>query len=273
MKDFLYSLIQKIPPRLYVWLRGQGWCGSYKTWAKAVSLTTGYDKENILEKVKAIHSAMKKSCLDNTQERKGKERTTLSQHTYAWEICTVLLWIASQNKACLNVLDFGGSLGTLYYQHKLFFDTLAVQWNVVEQPHYVQLGKAEFEDGNLKFFLSVEDCMQEIKAPIHCVVFGSVLQYLEKPYEILGNILNHKIRYILITRTGFTLNKPDRITIQKVPKSYYDASYPCWIFEEQKFIDFFAQHGYKPIIEYKEKYQINIPSTNKGILFQGIENK
>jgi putative methyltransferase (TIGR04325 family) len=262
------QIIQKIPSRLYVWLRGQGWCGDYKTWTKAVRLTTGYDKEHILEKVKTIHSAMKNSYLCNSG---GEDIRYVRQ--YAWEVCAILLWIANQNKAHLNVLDFGGSLGTLYYQHNPFFNTLKMQWSVVEQPHYVKVGKAEFEDEKLKFFFSVEDCLREMRTPIHCAVFGSVLQYLEEPHAILADVFKHKIRYILITRTGFTLNKPDRITIQKVPKSYYDASYPCRIFEERKFLDFFAQYGYKPILEYKEKHQINIPSTYKGILFQWVENK
>jgi putative methyltransferase (TIGR04325 family) len=263
-----YFLIQKIPPQLYVWLRGQGWCGNYKTWAKAVSLTTGYDKENILEKVRIFHKNLKNSRLGNIGEDDFRYAGQ-----YAWEVCAILLWIANQNKACLNVLDFGGSLGTLYYQHKPFFDALKVRWNVVEQPHYVNVGKAEFEDESLKFFFSAENCIQEMKTLVQCVLFGSVLQYLEKPYEILADVFKYKIQYIFITRTGFLPNSLDRITIQKVPKNYYDASYPCWIFEEQKFINFFAQHGYKPIFEYKEKYQINIPSTYKGILFRRIENK
>jgi putative methyltransferase (TIGR04325 family) len=121
-----YYLIQKIPSTLFVCLRGSGWSGSYKTWSYAANLTTGYDKENILEKVKNIHRKMKVADLP---ESRG---IIFSPKQYAWEVCTALLWIAVRNKGLVRVLDFGGSLGTLYYQHKLFFDALNVQWNVVE---------------------------------------------------------------------------------------------------------------------------------------------
>jgi putative methyltransferase (TIGR04325 family) len=134
-----------------------------------------------------------------------------------------------------------------------------------KQPHYVKIGKAEFEDENLKFFFTVDDCMKE---PVHCILFGGVLQYLEKPYEVLADVFKHKVQHILITRTGFTLNKPDRITIQKVPKSYYDASYPCWIFDERKFINFFDENGYELVFDYDEKWQLNISSKMKGCLFE-----
>ena len=30
----------------------------------------------------------------------------------------------------------------------------------------------------------------------------------------------------------------DRIVIQKVPPKIYDASYPCWILNRKKFVDF-----------------------------------
>ncbi len=85
---------------------------------------------------------------------------------------------------------------------------------------------------------------------------------------MLSGVLQKKIKHIFITRTYFTKNKPDQIAIQKVPKGYYDASYPCWILEEKKLLDCFSQHGYELVFDYEEKYQINIPSTSKGMLFK-----
>jgi putative methyltransferase (TIGR04325 family) len=255
--DLKYFIFQKIPPRLFVFLRRQGWWGNFKSWADASRLTSGYDSITILEKSK-MH------MLDYI----GKN--TKNPHAqYPWELLSAMMWIAAQNKGCFNVIDFGGSLGGIYYQNKIFFDQLvSVKWNVIEQPHFIELGKKEFETDVLKFYFSVDDYFTQNTDFPDCLLFGSVLHYLENPYDVLADLLSKKIKYIFITRTGFLKNKPDRITIQKVPKSYYKASYPCWIFEEQKFMDIFTKHGYELIFDYKEKYQLNIPSEYKGLLFK-----
>ena len=258
--SFKYFIFQKIPPRLFVFLRGQGWRGNFKSWSEAYRLTSGYDTPIILEK-------SKKYLLDHIE----KQNTPNIHAQYPWELISSLMWIAAQNKGCLNIVDFGGALGGTYYQNKIFFDQLeTVQWNVVEQSHFVDLGKKEFENDILKFYFSVDECLSQNKKK-YCILFSSVLQYLEKPYELLANILDKKIKYIIVTRTGFTKNKHDRITIQKVPKSYYDASYPCWIFSEFKFLDFLKQYGYELIYDFKDKYQLNIPSEYKGCVFKLIE--
>ena len=249
LKQFVF---QKIPPPLFIWLRGQGWHGNYKSWAEASHLTTGYDAPNILERVKFL-------MLESI--KKQKEQNSSVQ--YPWELLSALMWIAAQNKGCLNIIDFGGALGGIYYQNKVFLDQLeTVQWNVVEQSHFVELGKKEFETDILKFCFSIDECDSQ------CILLSSVLSYLEKPYELLADILKKKYKYVIVARTYFTKNKPDRICIQKVPKNYYDASYPSWIFEKQKFIDFFNQHGYEFLFEYKEKHQLNVPSENIGCLFK-----
>ena len=253
-----YFVFQKIPPRVFVFLRGQGWRGNFKSWTEARRLTTGYDAPNIIEK-------SKKFQLDFIE----KQNTQDPHAQYPWELLSALMWVAARNKGRLNVIDFGGALGGMYYQNKFFFDQIeSVKWNVIEQSHFIELGKKEFETDVLKFYFTVDECLAQNTSLPNCILFGSVLQYLEKPYEILEYLLSKKINCIFITRTGFIKNKPDRITIQKVPKNWYDASYPCWIFEERKFIDFFHQHGYELIFDYKEKHQLNIPSEYKGCVFK-----
>jgi len=263
--DLKSFLIQKIPSHLFVSLFGRGWRGNFKYWAEALRLTTGYDASIILEK-------SKNNILDLVKKQKDKYPNI----QYPWELLSSLMWVAAQNNGKINIIDFGGALGITYYQYKIFFDQLKigeVQWNVVEQPHFVELGKKEFENDILKFYISVDDCVSQNTGNIHCVLFSSVLPYLEKPYELLSDVLKKKFKYIIIARTYFTKNKSDRITVQKVPKNYYDASYPCWIFEKNKIMNFLTQYEYELIYEYKEKYQLNIPSESIGCVFKLIENR
>jgi putative methyltransferase (TIGR04325 family) len=140
------------------------------------------------------------------------------------------------------VCDFGGSLGSTYYQNKKFLDKLDdVSWGVVEQKHFVDIGKEEFEDKRLKFFYDVDECSQQENPNI--LILSSVLQYIEKPYELLDDILKNNFEYILIDRTSFSKNN-EKIMIQVVPPFIYEANYPCWFFEELKFITYFESNNY-----------------------------
>jgi len=257
-------LIRILPARLFLFLRGHGWYGNFDNWGDAKKLTTGFETDDVLLKVK--ESLLKVKSGTAVYER---DSVLFDKIEYSWELLSALMWIAAQNRGTLNVIDFGGSLGSTYYQNKAFLDTIPqVFWNIVEQPHFVETGKKEFENDSLKFYFSIEECVSQNMPEVQCILFGSVLPYMEKPYELLSDIFKKKFTYIIVARTFFTKNKPDRITIQKVPKSYYDASYPCWIFNESKFIDFFHRAGYEVVYDFKEKYQINIPSDHKGFLFK-----
>jgi putative methyltransferase (TIGR04325 family) len=180
-----YSIIQKIPADVFVFLRGKGWRGNFKSWAEASRLTTGYTANNILEKFKMTTSEARSN---------HRNRDPRMRH----EMLSTFMWIAAQNKGNLNVIDFGGALGETYYYYKTFFDQLeTVKWNVVEQPHFVEMGKKEFECDVLKFHFSVDDTIAQLQCmeKVQCILFSGVLQYLEKPYEFSSNCDAEKPTY------------------------------------------------------------------------------
>ena len=98
------------------------------------------------------------------------------------------------------------------------------------------------------------------------VFFSSVLQYIEKPYELLEQIKLKGIKYILIDRTPFIKGK-DRITIQKVHPKIYKARYPCWFFNKSKFLKSFIDK-YELIMEFESLDKANINSEFRGFIFK-----
>ena len=259
------KIIQALPPRLFVALKKWGWYGDFKSWEEATQKSVGYNADNILEKVK--ESLLKVKNGEAVYER---DSVLFDEIEYSWEVLSGLMWIAAQNKGELSIIDFGGSLGSTYYQNKSFLDKLqSVWWNIVEQPNFVEEGKRSFEDDNLKFHFSVDDCIKNSENHrIQCILFSSVLQYLEKPFSILEDIVQKQIEYIIIDRTGFTLNNSVRLTVQKVPAKIYNAIYPCWFFSEKEFISFFEKNGYEQIICFSGFDPVNIPSEQKGFIFK-----
>jgi putative methyltransferase (TIGR04325 family) len=142
--------------------------------------------------------------------------------------------VAARCGGRLNVLDFGGSLGSTYFQNRAFLSVLpSVRWNIVEQSSHVRVGRTCFEDDNLRFYMDVAECLT-ITQP-NVVVLSGVLQYLEQPYKVFDQMLELPCDFIIIDRTPYWSGEKDHLCVQKVPPSIYPASYPTWIFSKQLF--------------------------------------
>lgn len=227
--------------------------------------SNGYNADNILQKVLAASLRVKEG--DALFER---DSVLFYEKKYCWELLAALMWIAAQYDGSLNIIDFGGSLGSTYYQNKSFLDSLKhIQWNVVEQPSFVQKGQQSFESESLRFYRSIDECMQSSQKELQAILLSGVLQYLEQPYSLLMEIIERKIRYIVVDRTGFTLhNRKDRLTVQIVHPQIYRGSYPCWFFNEAKFLRFFSESGYVLRGDFFTSDVANIPSVFKGFIFE-----
>ncbi len=255
-----------LPPALLRLLTGlfYGWHGNYKSWNEALNKCQGYDSQNIIDKVK--DSALK---VKNGLAVCERDSLIFDHIEYSFPLLSGLLHIAGQNRNKLNVLDFGGSLGSSYFQNKYFLDEIEeVNWCIVEQPDFVKAGKEMLENNRLHFFNSVEECLEAYE--IHVFLYSSVLQYLEKPYNILETILAKKPEYIIVDRTPF-VESDDRITVQKVNPQIYNGSYPCWFLNEEKFVTFFKK-DYSLVVEFDALDRANIKSKFKGFIFRRIKN-
>ena len=223
-KSFLKQLI---PPLLLTLLhkgKKYGWKGDFRNWQQAKDLSGKYEDGHILEKVKEAVLKVKKG--EAAYER---DSVLFNQIQYSWPLLSALLWVASQNNGELKVADFGGSLGSSYYQNRQFLSGLShLQWNIVEQENFVRCGQENFQDNTLHFFYSLDQLIEQKGLP-DILLLSCVLPYLEKPYEMLKNLMDYKIPCILIDNTYFNYEHRDRICIQKVPPDIYNASYPCWM--------------------------------------------
>ena len=251
-------LTEWFPPAMLRILRGVSggvtWRGDYASWAEASERSTGYDSPVILEKVKAASLKVK-----NGEAVYERDSVLYNEIQYSWPLLAGLTWIAAQDGGKLNVLDFGGSLGSTYFQNRRFLDTLAdVQWSIVEQKAFVEVGKEQFEDDVLKFYHDMDACLQH-RSP-NTILFSSVIQYLKDPYDVLDRVKCLRFEYILFDRTPFVPGERDRLTLQKVPKKIYPAGYPCRFFAKDRFRALF-QDEYNVIAEFESLDRSNIPSS------------
>ncbi|MEO5998770.1 MAG: methyltransferase, TIGR04325 family [Chitinophagaceae bacterium] len=214
------------------------WEGNFESWDEAKSFTRGYDQQVILEKV---HSSLLK--VKNGEAVYERDSVLFDKIQYSWPQLACLQNIALENNNTLHVIDLGGSLGSSYFQNRHFFNSLdSFKWTVVEQKHFVDAGKRDFEDASLQFEYSVEDALK--KNRFHCLLLSNVLQYLPEPFTWISKFCSYNFDYVILDHTGLTSEQNNILTVQNVPVEIYDASYPCWFFNESEILKPFLQKYY-----------------------------
>lgn len=247
MKQFIKSLIPPILIDVFNRYKNSkyGWFGNYRTWEEAKKASSGYESDEILQKVRTSLVKVK-----NGEAVYERDSVLFNEIEYSWPLLSGLMLSASIFEGNLRVVDFGGSLGSTYYQNKKFLDQLEnISWNVVEQKHFVDTGKKDFADEQLHFYYDIESCIQEENPNI--LILSSVLQYIENPYTLLDKLLKYNFQFVLFDRTPFSLNNQDQITLQVVSPTIYSASYPCWLFNETFFLNYFQTKSYTLIEKFK----------------------
>lgn len=206
--------------------------GNYPDYSSAFEDADGYDSGAILEKV--LISTQQVQRGDAAYER---DSVTFAQLDFNWPMLSALLLAYAKDDGYLNVLDFGGALGSSFFQHRTVLNDLpSFQWNVVEQVHYASVGKEKIKEEGLQFYASIAECVNEQQPNV--ILLSSVLQYLPDPYQILHELSGVGAKVMVIDRTPMSSVTSDRLVVQRVPPSIYEACYPMWIFSRNKLLSF-----------------------------------
>jgi putative methyltransferase (TIGR04325 family) len=198
--------------------------GSYSKWGDAVREADGYDAEIILSTQRQATAKVRDGLA--VYER---DSVIFPEIEYSFPVLAALLNVASLRGNRLHVLDFGGALGSSYFQNRAMLSHMeALSWCIVEQPQFVAIGKAEFESETLHFFETIEGAVNFAKPDV--ILMSSVLQYLEFPFALLSELDRYKIDFLLLDRTPVMDRAEERIVVQTVPPSIYPSSYACRLF-------------------------------------------
>lgn len=236
------------------------WHGDFQNWETASARCAGYEApgiaQNVLEKTLSVISGAA------AFERDG---VGFSESNYNWPALACLLAsVSSQTEPLGNVLDFGGSLGSFFFQHRSFLSGRKWEWHIVEQEHFVALGKSHLRVPELHFHNSIKECL-EVTAPSFAML-SSVLQYLPNPWAILDEISAGPFSHLLVDRTPFAFRPEDRLTVQTVSGAICTSSYPCRYISHPAFLGRISTHW-----ELRAEWDDEIDSTNlSGCEFRGM---
>ena len=246
-------------------LRGRdyGWRGNYKSWNDATAACVGYNDPAILDKVIAAASAVKRG--EAAYER---DSVLFNEVQYSYPLLNTLQMIVEEQEQNLSVLDFGGSLGSSYFQNRILFKNVKnLTWSVVEQENFAEAGKKLIADEYLSFYNSAEIAIAT-KGKHDVLLLSCVLPYIEKPYDLVLHLSRLGFRYIIIENTYFNNENKDRLTVQKVPPFIYKASYPAWFLNYEKVRETLIQQDYMVINEYNNDSFLFL--DGKKIVYKGI---
>ena len=221
--------------------------GNFSSWDAAEQLLQheglqDYTADNILQTVWEAVRTVREGKAEF--ERDG---VLFYEKDYNYPLLAALFYALARLGKAANILDFGGSLGSTYYQNRqILLETgMTVDWNIVEQAKFVELGRSRLPE--IQFFPSIEEFMQAGKAA-DILLLSSVLQYFDEPYRYLERMLKAKFRYILIDRTFFNFEPHrDRLAVQHVPPAIYKAQYPVWLLSYEKVMRMMEEAGYRDI--------------------------
>lgn len=191
------------------------------SWEAAQAQSSGYDANEILSQVQTSTEAVLRG-----QAAFERDGVAFDSPEFRWPVLAGLLGVAAREGA-MRVLDFGGSLGSIYWQHRKFFTGIDVSWGVVEQPEFVTTGKG-LDQNSIDFYSSLNNYLQSEKPNV--ILLSSVLQYLENPAQVLGELLQTPANTLIVDRTPMSDAPSNVPCVQRVPKHIYSGSYPAWIF-------------------------------------------
>lgn len=206
----------------------RGYDGYYATWEAAEAKCANSNPKSMIDRV--LSARLKVMQGNAVYER---DSIVFNEIQYSWPLATTLLWAAAKSGGKLHVLDFGGSLGSSYFQNAKFLSHLTeLSWSVVEQASFVAAGKRHVEDDFLKFYESIDEAVKVV-SPNLVLISGSA-QYIKDIGGLLARVNSITAPVLLIDRTPVSNSSENLICVQKVSAEIYDAKHPIWVLSKEK---------------------------------------
>jgi putative methyltransferase (TIGR04325 family) len=237
LKNELLNILPPVLVRVLLSIKrnGYNWTGNYGSFSEALAASTGYEEESIIEA----------AIRDGKNEKEKKEIAT---HGEIQLLASMSACFNMIQKRKISILDFGGSTGAHYRLIKRFTGK-ELDYTVCETPLLVKKAVGIFSTRALHF---IDDIKKYRRRP-DIILSSGALQYVPEPKYIFRKFAELRPRFIVMIRFPATESNSDRLTVQRVPRKVYNASYPCWFFSGSGWELFMQKLDYVPMIRMNPK--------------------
>ncbi|MBR2374006.1 MAG: methyltransferase, TIGR04325 family [Lentisphaeria bacterium] len=201
----------------------------YSSWQSAASHAGTYDSPEIIRKVLSATQQV----IDGKAVYE-RDSVLFYEKEYNTRLVAALQRAAAEGKG-VHVLDFGGALGSVFWQHReiLQKNIKDLSWHIVEQKSFFDVSASLNYDAPLYFHETIDDALKN--SDINVVLFASVLQYLERPEYFIDKVRG--VDFIIVDRhPEFCSLERSLFTVQYVKEPIYNASYPVRIWGHDELI-------------------------------------
>lgn len=205
------------------------------SWEEAQAHVDGWEAPDVTKR--ALEAARKVRDGKAAFER---DRIVYDKIIYSPTILACL-FLAADRYETLDVVDFGGGLGSNYYQHRHLLRALhkPVRWCVIERPSFVRLGSEEFQTEELCF-------SDDIRAAVHAratVLFTASLQYIAEPFATLASAITADI--VALDRVPLSPNDNHAVYVQRHPPELSTSTRAVWCFSRDGMMRWFDERGFR----------------------------
>lgn len=225
---------QLTPPLIFNLVKHfkNGFRGNYSSYSEAREKCEGYETCIIVETTLVNTLQYRVECINN--------QAVQNQMNLLSVVLLSLKDMKIPDNGTINVLDFGGAMGGYYFFLRRHLGSFVrLNWIVCETEEIVKAAKENLEEDGLSFVSSLDHIPAEQKFDI--ILASSSLQYTDSPTDFFAKLSRFKHEYMIIDRCPMAEINKDRLTIQKVAKSVYKGSYPCWFFSKEKWMSLISK--------------------------------
>ena len=210
------------------------WTGSYKKFNE-INL-----KKNPFETRKWLDQVFKKKNLTSNYKKNNSHDNVLNQYLLTFDFLN-----KNYLKKPINIIDFGGGAGDLYFKIKKKYENLILDYKVYENKYLVSFLTKKYNNAGLKFISKLPHNQK-----IDLFFAGSSMQYIDDWKKLLLKYIKLKTKFFIFCDFPI-LNKKSIITKQ----NYYNNDIPVRLYKFDDVVYYFKENDYKLV--YKKKFKNN----------------
>jgi putative methyltransferase (TIGR04325 family) len=232
--------------------------GDYSDWAAACAVAEGYDDPDASACVITAAHAVRagKAVWD-------RDGVLFHEPRVHEPLVAALRRAALGAGGGLGVVDFGGGMGSTWWQHREALGAFRVSWRVVERAPFVETGRREFSEAGLSFHPTLADA--QAAGPAQVILLSSVLPSVADPHTLLREVAAWRAPHVIVDRTPFIAGGRDRLAVQSAPPELGGGSYPCWLFDRAGVVAAFHAD-----YELMGEWPVPFDQADETVTYQGL---
>ena len=204
-----------------------------KNWESAVSGSSGYQSPKTTSTIEGSDPVVDRQTIN--QNFLGNRYIQVAS-----AILSGLNFEQLKPDTPIRLLDIGGGLGEYFFLLQKHLPNIKFEWLILETPALCQLVETKqiVTQG-----VSWTDTLNNSVQTFDIVLLSSVIQYVEKPFELIETAMQ-KAPLLIFNRLPLSKNPHNSVCIQRPGLLETKGSYPVHMLSEKLFLSYLSARGH-----------------------------